>query len=317
MAIKVGNGSAVVDVAKIMIGTGSACVDATKVVAGTGSGLVDVWTSASPKRMGMTLGADFTPGSIGTSYWFTPTGFVARTGFPDTVLPSSGVFNLSAGTYKIATRVVRTQDYQSRGIRVKDAGGNVLATIQDQYFNPNELVNVTFTHPGGLLTVEIMNESSFNNAHIIRAGTQIEVLPSTWPTLQGVIKSGAQSISSGAYALITMTVADPQHPGTTITTNGFTVVGDGPVTVNAYARMIDSNTSGNKIQVYKNGSPISGAEFTQNPAALGTQWGGSFTHTFANGDLVQLFGWTTGIVSNRREFSGDGTKANTYLELMP
>lgn len=281
-------------------------------------GLSEIWsTAASPVRMGMTLSADFTPGSVGTSYWFTPTGFVSRAGFPDTVLPGSGVFNLPAGSYKISTRVVRTQDYQSRGIRVKDSGGNVLATIQDQYFNPNELVNVAFTHPGGNLTVEIMNESSFNSAHIIRTGTLVEVMPAALPTLQGVLLSGTQSISANTYTLLPMSTADVEHPGSAVFTNGIKIVGDGPVTVKCYARMANANTSGNKFQMYKNGSPIAGSEFTANPAAQTAQWGGTFTHTFANNDVLQMYGYSTGLVSNRREFTGDNTKANTYFELMP
>jgi hypothetical protein len=272
--------------------------------------------TAVADRMGLTLSADYT-GPNGTGNWFIPVGLAARSGFPATDTPSNGVLNLAAGTYKASTRMPRNSDYQQLGVRLKDAGGNVLATIYDQYFNTHEFINTSFTHPGGLLTFEAASESTFSGANVIKAGAFLEVMPSTWATLQGLLFNGTQSVPANAYTLLTGWVVDPEHPGSSVTTNGITIVGDGPVTVKCYARMIDANTSGNKFQMYKNGSPISGTEFIANPAALTTQWGGTFTHTFANGDLLQMYGYSTGTVSNRRQFTGDSTKSNTYFELMP
>ena len=273
--------------------------------------------TAVADRMGLTLSADYA-GPYGSGPpWFTPTGMVARSGFPATDTPSNAVLNLAAGTYKVSTRFPRGADYQQRGVRIKDGSGNVLATIYDQYFNLNELVNVTFTHPGGNLTFELGSESNFSGANVIKAGAFLEVMPSTWATLQGLLFNGTQSVPNGAYTLLTGWVVDPEHPGSAVTTNGITIVGDGPVTVKCYARMIAANTTGNKFQMYKNGSPIAGTEFLCNAADPTLQWGGTFTHTFANGDLLQMYGFSNGTVSNRREFTGTSSKINTYFELLP
>lgn len=270
--------------------------------------------TAVPVRMGVTRTTDYA-GSAGAFYELP--GLSVRSGFPDTVLASNKI-NLPAGNYKVSSRIIHGYQYTQFGVRlVLVSTGAVLATVTAEYTGVFDFVNTPFTHPGGEIRVEVYTEWSFSGNINIIAGSFVEIMPATWATLQGVLKTSAQSISGGAYALVNMGAIDPEHPGSAITTNGITIVGDGPVTVKCYARMIDSNSSGNKIQMYKNGSPIAGSEFIQNPAALTTQWGGTFTHTFANGDLLQMYGFTTGTVSNRREFSGDNTKNNTYFELMP
>jgi hypothetical protein len=279
-------------------------------------GLSEIWTPAfgDPKRMGVTRTTDYPATEPAGTYYELP-GWSARSGFPDTALTTNKL-DLPPGNYKVSSRIIHGYQYNRFGVRIKDAGGNILASAEDSYFNVFDLVNAPFTHPGGLLTIEVYTQSKFSGSEVIKAGSFVEVMPAAQPTLQGVLLSGTQQLNGNVYTLMTLSTLDPEHPGSTLFTNGVKIVGDGTVTVKCYARMSGANTSGNKFQMYKNGSPI-GPEFLCNPAAQTEQWGGSFTHTFANNDVLQMYGYTDGAVSNRRQFTGDNTKANTYFELMP
>lgn len=278
-------------------------------------GLSDIWTTtASPVRMGLTLSADYD--GVDT-VWQNIPGWAVRSGFPSTNLSGNVFSNVPAGNYKASSNIIHAYQVDNFGVRlIAVATGAVLATITAAYNATNDFENTAFTHPGGDIRVEVWTGWDYANAGTIKAGSFVEIMPSALVTLQGVLKSSTQSIAANTWTLLAMGATDADHPGTTITTNGITIVGNGTVTVNAYARMVAANTSGNQIQMYKNGSPI-GSAFSCNPAAQTAQWGGSFQHTFASGDLLQMYGFTDGLVANRREFTGDSTKLNTYFELTP
>ena len=279
-------------------------------------GLSEIWSAAAvaPKRMGLYTTADYT-GPVAT--WFNPTTWAARSEYPDTVF-GSGTMILPAGNYRVTSNIIHQYDYDIFGIRVKDSGGNVLATAQAQYYDAaNDLLNTTFTHPGGTVTIELYSGSNFSNAHIIKAGSFMEVFPTAEPQLQGLYKNVlSQSISQNTWTTITGWIADvAAHPGTTITSDGFTVVGTGPVKLNGYARLSGTNVQDNRFRFLVNGQPV-GPEFI-NPNAMTAEWNGSLHYNAQNGDLVQFQGYATAGVSNRREFSGNNDKLHNRFEILP
>lgn len=127
----------------------------------------------------------------------------------------------------------------------------------------------------------------------------------------GAIKGSNQTMTS-SMSVIALTVPDPAHPGSVITTNGIQVVGEGQAVVKARAMNSAANSS-NSCRVYINGVAV-GSTFSSSATA---QFGGDQTFTVHAGDLIQLWGSSTGSISTRRIFNGDGTKAQTYLEVLP
>lgn len=171
MALKLGTGSASVNVSAVKVGTGSSNVNATKVMVGTGSDCVQVWPVFVPMGMNKSGTLD-----INRVTWTKITGWVARSGYPDTSIVNSELSVTSSGNATFTVSVTfgtGGSSGETRGYRIVQNGSVVVtntttATLQ----TVSGTHNIALT-AGDLIRLEAYNASFLTAVRRIQTSTYI------------------------------------------------------------------------------------------------------------------------------------------------
>lgn len=122
----------------------------------------------------------------------------------------------------------------------------------------------------------------------------------------GAIKSGSQFLNNSSTPVqVTSFTVDPTYPATTITSSGIVISGGGTATVTVQLTSSTTNTANWGVHIRKNGVQV-GPEYTPG-GTVTAPFGGSFSTTVANGDVLTMWAWTTASTSNRREIDATTT----------
>jgi hypothetical protein len=258
--------------------------------------------------------------------WTRVTDMLADPIAPDTVITAPGIKVVGSGSALVAGGIAYDYEYATHQARIVRGASEVLVTGPSQTY-PNAPVGLTVGVPstevqlvdGDVLYLEFYVDSNFATTDEITAG---------WPTWFSVtpvgreprvmVKVAAQAITAAnVYQQLLQFAADPYVVGSVMDTanNGLRASKSGQFQVHAYGRMTGANTTGNKVRVYVNGNPV-GVEYT-NAAGATLQFGGVQTLTLANNDLVTIWGSSNGTINSRRTFTGDGSRDQTWLGLVP
>ena len=135
-------------------------------------------------------------------------------------------------------------------------------------------------------------------------------------TFQGILKSGTQILSNSATPVqVTGWVADGAFPGSVVTSDGITIVGNGTIVINTQLTSSTTNSNTWTMHIRKNGVQISPTYEnitggTGAGASTTDPFGGSFTTAVQNGDVITMWSKTQASTSNRRVIDATTTKFN-------
>lgn len=178
--------------------------------------------------------------------WLNPPGWAALTeGCPATTVASNVFSSIPAGTRKVWTKITHGYEVDTFGVRIiAVSNGAVLATKQDVYYNMYNLQNVSITHPGGDIRVEVYASSSFAGTNIFKAGSTVELAGDTFS--MGMNNTGRQAIYGTADRTVVAWTTRPGFTSTVITSDK--LVARGQITAGAVTREGSADLAGRPVR---------------------------------------------------------------------